>query len=248
MKKLILVLTVLLVAATFLCADVYIKTKTHTGAFEMMGQKQPARDDISEQWIGNNKNAQVTKAMTTAIDLDKNKIFIIMHAAKNYVEASLPLDMSKILPEQMAQMMSMMKLNVKVNPNGQTKKIKNWNCDGYDVTMEMTGMMPITMKMKVWATTDVPFDWKSYSEKMYPAVMKAQSMRMPFGDDIVKEYQKIKGFQVAFDMTTTVMGKDMKVSMAVVEISKKAAPAGVYAPPTGYNKAEKLSMPGMGGM
>lgn len=244
MKKLILVLTILLFVTAFLCADVYIKTKTHTDAVEMAGHKQPAKDDFSEQWIGKNKLAMLMKQMSTVIDLDANKIFIIMHASKNYIESTLPLDMSKLMPAQMAQMMSMMKMKVSVNPNGQTKKIQNWNCEGYDLIMELTGMMPMNMNFKVWATTDVPFDWKTFQEKMYPTIMK-QAMRMPFGEEAIKEFQKIKGYQVATEMSMSVMGQNIKVTTAVQEITEKAAPAGIYAPPAGYTKTDKLSMQSM---
>lgn len=242
MKKLILVLTLIVFTTVFLCADVYIKTKTHMDAFEMMGQKQPAKDEISEQWIGNNKFAQMMKQQTIILDLDKKMIYIVNHGAKTYIETSLPLDMSKLLPEQMAQMMGNMKINVTVNPNGQTKKIGSWNCNGYDVVMDIQFMMPMKMKMLIWATTDVPFDWKAFADKMFPAIMKAQSVQMPFGDEVVKEFKKIKGYQVASEMSMNMMGTEMKVNTEVQEITNKPAPAGTYAVPAGYTKNEKFSM------
>jgi hypothetical protein len=245
MKKLLLILTLVVFTAAFLCADVYIKTKTHTDAVEMMGQKQPAKDAFTEQWIGKDKFAQMMGKMSTILDLAKNKVFIIMHSSKTYLEVSLPLDMSKLMPEQMAQMMGNMKVSVTVNPNNQTKQIGKWNCKGYDVGMDIQFMMPMKMKMKIWATMDVPFDWKAFSEKMYPVVMKATSMRMPFGDEIVKEFQKIKGFQVATEMSMNMMGTEMKMNSQVVEITNKTAPAGTYSVPAGYTKNEKLSMKDM---
>lgn len=245
MKKLILVLTLIVFTAAFLCADVYIKTKTHTDAVEMMGQKQPAKDTFTEQWIGKDKFAQIMGNMSTILDLGKKKVFIVMHGTKTYLEASLPLDLSKLMPEQMAQMMGNMKINVTVNPSGQTKKIGKWNCNGYDVVMDIQFMMPIKMNMKIWATKDVPFDWKVFVDKMYPVVMKATSMRMPFGDEVVKEYQKIKGFQVATEMSMNMMGTEMKMNSQVLEMTTKAAPAGTYSVPTGYTKSEKLSMTDM---
>jgi hypothetical protein len=243
MKKLILVLTLIVFFTTaFLCADVYIKTKTHVGAFEMMGQKQPAKDELQEQWIGKNKFAQMMKQQTIIIDLDKKMLYIANHGAKTYIETSLPLDMTKLLPEQMAQMMKSMKISVTVNPNGQTKTIGKWNCSGYDVVMDIQFMMPMKMKMLIWATTDVPFDWKAFVDKMYPAIMKAQSVQMPFGDDVINAFKKIKGYQVATEMTMNMMGTDMKVNTEVLEITNKPAPAGTYAVPAGYSKKEKFSM------
>lgn len=237
MKKLILVVTLVVISFAFLNADVYIKTTNHTDAFEMMGQKQPAKDQVSEQWIGDNKFAQTAEGQTMVMDLNKDVIYVIYPDSKTYVEAKLPLDMTKLVPEQMAAMMSMMKMTVAVSPTSETKKIGNWNCKGYDVTMTMSMM---TMKMKSWVTQEVPFDWKAFSEKMFPQVMKL-SGSMGMDENAIKEFKKIEGFQVAMEMTMNMMGQDMKITSKVLEISKKPAPAGIYSVPPGYTKQDKLT-------
>jgi hypothetical protein len=237
MKKLILVVTLVVISFAFLSADVYIKTKTHTDAFEMMGQKQPAKDQVMEQWLGDNKFVQIMESQTMVLDLNQDVVYVIYPGSKSYVEAKLPLDMSKLVPEQMAQMMNMMKMTVTVNPTGDSKKIGDWNCKGYDVTMSMSMM---TMKMKSWVTQEVPFDWKAFSEKMFPQVMKL-SGSMGLDENAIKEFKKLDGFQVASEMTMNMMGQDIKTSSQVLEISKKSAPAGTYSVPQGYTKQEKLT-------
>jgi hypothetical protein len=238
MKKTILVLTLVLISFAFLSADVYVKTKTHTDAFEMMGQKQPAKDVTTEQWIAGNKFAQVSESQTMVIDLDKKVIYVIYHGDKTYVEAQLPLDIEKIMPDQLKAMMAMMKMTATVKPNGESKKIGQWNCKGYDITMNMQMM---NMKMKSWVTTDVPFDWKTFRDKMFPHVMKL-SGSMGMDDKSLEEFKKLEGFQVGGEVTVSVMGKDMKSTTEVMEINKKAAPAGIYSVPKGYKKVEKLAM------
>ena len=136
-------------------------------------------------------------------------------------------------------MMSMMKVTVKVAPNGQTQKINKWNCSGYDVDMNM---MMMQMKMKVWATTEVPFDWKMFS-KMYANVSKMQFM----DDAAIAEMMKINGYQVASEMTMDMMGSKLKVNSQVVEISQKPAPAGIYSVPAGFTKKATLSLEDMRG-
>jgi hypothetical protein len=238
MKKLIFVVTLVVISLAFLNADVYIKTNTHTDAFEMMGKKQPAKDQVSEQWLGDNKFAQISENQAMVMDLSKNVIYVIYPGTKTYVEAKLPLDISKLLPEQMAAMMDMMKMTLTVNPTTETKKIGDWNCKGYDVTMSMQMM---TMKMKSWVTKDVPFDWKAFYDKMYPYVMKL-SGGLGLDENALKEFKKFDGFQVAMEMTMNLMGKDMKTTSQVVEISKKPAPAGTYSVPEGYTKQDKLTI------
>jgi hypothetical protein len=239
MKKLLTAVFILLVAAAWASADIYIKSKTHTDAISMMGQNKPASDTFSEQWIGDDQFANITDRMTTIIDLKRNVFDMINNQSKTYVETTLPLDMSKLLPPEMSAMAGMMKASVTVTPNGQTKKIGQWNCTGYDVTMTMM-MMPI--KMTVWASTDVPFDATKYLTKMYGNVLKAQ---MRLDDKAVQEMQKVKGFWIATDTTMEMMGQKMHTSMEVVEISQKTPPPGTYSVPAGYTKQDKLSVKDM---
>lgn len=234
MKKILFAVILVLAVALMLPADVYIKTNVHTDAFAMMGQNQPAKDDVTEQWVGNNQLVNKTGDKIMIMDMNKKLMFIVNPKDKTYVETALPLDMSKLMPKEAASMISMMKVTVKVTPNGQTQKISKWNCSGYDIDMNM---MMMTMKMKVWATTDVPFDWNQFS-KMYANVSK-----MSFIDDAsITELMKVKGYQVSSEMNMDMMGSKMKVTSQVVEITQKPAPAGIYTVPAGYTKKDTLSL------
>ncbi|HUU38416.1 MAG TPA: DUF4412 domain-containing protein [Candidatus Desulfaltia sp.] len=236
MKKLSILLSLLLVLSAFAGADVYIKSKTHTDAFAVMGQSQPAKDETTEQWLGDEKFAAITPAITIIVDLKKNMLYWVNNGNKTYVESPLPFDFTKIIDAQMAQMMSqMMKMTVTVTPNGQTKTIGQWKCSGYDVALNMM-MMP--MNMSVWASTDVPFDVEQFM-KLYTNVIKA-TMRLD--DAAVQEMMKVKGYWIATDMNAEIMGAKMHSTTEVVEISKKTPDASVYTVPAGYTKKDKLSM------
>ncbi len=239
MKKAFISAIIVLVAALMLPADIYIKTNIHTDAFEMMNQKQPAKDAVTEQWVGNNQLVNKTGDKIMIMDMNKKLMFIVSPKDKSYVETALPLDMSKLLPPEAKAMMSMMKVTVKVAANGQSKKVGKWNCAGYDVDMNMM-MMP--MKMKVWATTEVPFDWKALA-KMSTNVSKMQFM----DDAAIAEFMKINGYQVASETSMDMMGSKMHMTSEVIEISQKPAPAGIYSVPAGYTKKDTLSMADMQG-
>ena len=239
MKKVFFAVVLVLAIALLLPADVYIKTNVHTDAFAMMGQNQPAKDEVMEQWVGNNQLANMTGDKIMIMDMNKSLMFIVNPKDKTYVQTTLPLDMTKLVPKEAASMMAMMKVTVKVTPNGQTKKIGKWNCSGYDMDMNMAMMQ---MKMTVWATTDVPFDWKLFS-KMYANVSKMQFM----DDAAIAEINKISGYQVASEMNMDMMGSKLKVTSQVVEIIQKSAPAGIYAVPVGYTKKDTLSLEDMHG-
>src|SRR4030042_6349116 len=194
MKKLAILFSLILVLAAFASADIYIKSKTHTDAFAVMGQSQPAKDETAEQWMGDDKFATITPEMTFIVDLKKNMLYWVNHSNKTYLESPLPFDRTKPLDPQMAQMMSqMMKMTVTVAPNNQTKTGGQWKCAGYDVALNMM-MMP--MKMSVWASTDVPFDVDKF-QKLYANVLKAQ---LRLDDAAGQEMMKVKGYWIATEM------------------------------------------------
>jgi hypothetical protein len=232
MKKLILIVSLLVISVVFLNADVYIKQKANMGAF--MGQ--PAKETIQEHWLGTNKMAMITPETTMIINMEAKKLYMVNNGNKTYIETDLPLDMTKLMPEQIAAMMKGMMdgMTMSVQPNGQTKKILNWNTSGYDVKITVMGM---EMKMTFWASKDVPFDWKKYTD-VYSEVYKAQ-LRM--GEKSMEEFKKIQGFPVETEMDA--MG--MKVTTTTVEISQKNPAPGIYSVPAGYAKKDKLSMEDM---
>jgi hypothetical protein len=239
MKKVLTVFSLLLVLAVAASADIYVKSKTHSDAFAMMGKSQPAKDDIAEQWFNDNQFAFISPETTIIVDLKKNIIDIINNTQKTYIESPLPFDFTKILDPQMAQMMGqMMKMTVTAAPNNQTKTVGQWKCDGYDVTINMM-MMP--MKIAVWASTDVPFDVAKF-KNLYMNVMKAQ---MRLDEASVTEMMKVKGYWIASETSMEMMGTKMRTTNEVVEITKKTASASVYSVPAGFTKKDKLSMQDM---
>jgi len=237
LKKFAAVFILLFVASLSLRADVYIKSKSHADAMTVMGQTTPATDSVQEQWIGDDVFANVSADQSMIISLKKNVMWIVNHKAKNYVEATLPLDIAKLLPPEAAAFAGMMKMSATVAEGTETKKIGQWNCKLYTMTMVMMGQNITT---KIWASTEVGFDTAAFNAKIMGNMLKGGGMMLD--DASVKEFSKIKGYQIATETTGAIMGANMRSTTEVVEISKKNAPAGVYAPPSAYTKTTSLSM------
>jgi hypothetical protein len=236
MKTMVFVLLMLALAAPAFAADVYVRVKTHTDPMAMMGQSTPARDDVQEMWISASKMAMIQKDRGSLVDLEKNVMYLVNHGDKSYVETPLPVDFAKLLPPEAASMAAMMQMKATVTPRAETKKIGEWDCTAYDATMNMMGMI---LNMKIWASTQVPFDAATFTAKMLPAVMQSQ---MGLDAASIKEFSKIKGYQIATDTTGDVMGAKLHTTTEVVEITQKAPPAGTYEPPAGYTKKATLSL------
>ena len=74
MKKLCILFSLVLVLAAFAGADIYVKSKTHTDAFAVMGQSQPAKDETAEQWFGDDQFAAITPGLSIVDDMKKNML------------------------------------------------------------------------------------------------------------------------------------------------------------------------------
>ncbi len=229
-----MVLALLILFSIPTIADIYIKQISHTDAFAMMGQEQPARDDSIYMWLGKDKMTVEMPQMKVIINIAENVMYWISHQDKSYVEMALPLDVEQYFPAQMTQLMKNVK--VTVTPTDEKQKIGEWECQAYEVVMNI---MMMDMKQKIWASTDVPFDWKEYSLEMLPKLSQA-TMGLP--EEAVQEMSKIQGFQIKTETIMDVPGNEMKSWQEVQEITKKNAPEGTYAPPEGYRKKDKLDM------
>lgn len=229
-------------------ADVYIMQKNHTDGFSMMGQDQPARDDVFVTWMGKDR-ARMDHGEDTSIILrmDRNALYIINHADMTYLEAEIggkedilssvlaAADLSSEEQAQAKKMMrgltSMMKPKVSVTETGETKKIKDWNCTKYGMTMSMMGATTVS---EVWATEDIKIDYG-----LYRGLTFSMMGGTPGVEDMLKEMEKIKGLVVLSTGTMSMMGKDVNSTQELVEVSEKSAPAAAYEIPTGYKKQGK---------
>jgi len=229
------VLLVLLASPTF-AADVFVKIKTHSDPIAAGGQAQPARDAVAEQWYGPGKTAQSGGDGGFIVDLEKNMAYMVNHRDKSYVPMPLPIDITKVLPPEVAQMAPRMQMTASVTPTTETKTIGSWPCTAYDVSLTVMGM---PMALRVWASTAVPAALLDYASQVTPVFLQGQ---MRLTDESVKEFAKIRGFQVATELTADMMGARMRTTTEVVEIVEKPAPAGTFAPPAGYAQKATLSL------
>ncbi len=235
-------------------ADVYMKQKIHTDEHKVMGQTQPAKDEIMVFWLGENKARTDQEAGTSSIFLGEKKIlYMINHNKKQYAE--MPLDLDKMFEEaaeagagedpEMAEakkkmpgfMKGLMKgmmgsMSAKVTETGEMKKIGSWNCRKYLIEMDM-GMGK--SQAEAWANEDLKIDYG-----LYFTSANAMLASQPGFDKIVKEMQKVKGVIVYQTAKISAMGADITSTTEVLECTDKSAPAGNYDIPAGYKKVKSF--------
>jgi hypothetical protein len=238
-------------------ADVYMKQKTHTGSFTMMGQTQPEKDEIMVFWLGENnvRTDQETAKTSVILKSDKKLLYMLDHNKMQYSE--MPLDFDKMFEEAAAAeggddpekaeamkkmpgfMKNMMKgvmgnMSAKVTDTGETKKIGSWNCRKYLIEMDM-GMGGKT-NSESWATEDLKIDYT----KAFTAA-NAMMASMPGFEKIIQEMKKVKGVVVLQTAKVTMMGAEVTSTTELIEATEKDAPAGNYDVPAGYKKVKSVS-------
>ena len=230
---------------TILEADVYIKQKYHTDAYEIMGQSQPATEKMFVTWMGEDKARRDQDEDTSIIvRLDKNVMYVINHAEMAYGEIPVSetsdiltaalsgSDLSGEEQDQAEQMMKgfaqMFQPTVSVTDTGEKQKIKNWNCNKFLMTMEMMGT---TSTSEIWATEDIKINYELYMTLGLAMMPKTSGL-----DKMQEEMKKIKGMTVLSTDTASITGTDVKSTQELMEILEKPAPAGTYDVPEGYKE------------
>ncbi len=249
MRKLLIsfVVMVFLSLATQSWADDYLKTRHVSEAYEVMGQKQPATEEIVETWISANK-ARMNSGTSSSVIMrgDKKVLYMLDHGKRTYTE--VPLDFSKAMSnmteeqggdqqmaEMMAQMMgAMMKVNASVVDTQTTKTVNDWNCRVYELTMNMP--MGNTVS-EICATEEIDLDMSVYN-KIGHAMMAGQQGF----DELLREMEKIKGVSVLTISKATVMGATIVSREELMEHKSMSAPAGSFDIPEGYTKQDFMAM------
>jgi len=244
----------LLIITSSLQADIFMKQKSHTDGFQMMGQSQPAKEEIQNIWITSEKIRSDGETQSFIMRLDQNKMYMLNHQEKTYVE--MPLNFGKMMDskmqeamegddmsaqdkEKMMQMMQgMTQMKVTVTPAGETKKIGDWNCQKYIQSMQ-TMMGPATSE--IWATEDLEMDYEVYSKFMAAMGGGPGGMFGDFMTDMAEEMKKIKGVPVLTISTMNVMGSSVKSTQELIEYKQGSAPAGIFDLPKGYKKTEEMN-------
>lgn len=230
-----LTLVLALVAAPAVQADTVLKMKSHTDAFQMMGQSQPATDQDITFWIGDDRALRSTGDQDVLLRLDQKKLYVIDREAKTYSALDLPVDFTAYLPpevkQQMGQMLEAMTMNATVEPTDQTKEIGDWDARLYRVNL--SNQMGMTIDSQVWVTKDVDIDLSSFQE-----MTRAMASLQPGAAAAAEELLKIDGVPVLMESEIKGMGGGTTSREELVSAETQDAPAGIYEIPEGYTEQE----------
>lgn len=220
-------------------ADVYIKETNRTESYVLGFQTDTKNDPPTELWMSETRIAYRIPRRTYIVDLEAQTFTVVNAESRTYVESPLPLDPSAILSDDVQARYEVWRRSGTVNDVGKTEEILGKTANEYEIEFweVENGEKSNAQSARVWATTDVDFDWKRIDELLDP-------LRIILNRDetLRGELHKIKGVQLKVEWWTGWFGKGRKHLTEVVEIAlDRDPPEGVYTPPGSFKKKERLA-------
>lgn len=233
--RLTLALAATLLAVPAAEADTRLEMKSHTDAFEVMGQSQPATDQDITLWIGEDRALRSSADQAVLLRLDQKKLYMIDREARTYSALDLPVDFTAYIPpemkQQMGQMLDAMAMSATVEPTEERKEINGWATRLYRVSL--SNQMGMTVESEVWVTGDVEIDLSSFKE-----MTRAMASLQPGAGAAADELLKIEGVPVLMESKIEGMGGGTTSREELVSAETQEAPAGTYEIPEGYTEEE----------
>lgn len=216
-------------------ADTVLKMKSHTDAFQVMGQSQPARDAEITYWIGDDRALRDDGETATLLRADEDKLYVLNHAEETYSVLELPVDLASLFPEQsrqqMEQMLQAMEMTASVEPTDERKEVNGFSARRYDVVLE--NQMGMKVESTVWATEDLDVDLESFHR-----MSRAMASLQPGGAAVAEELLQVAGIPVLMETRIEGMGGSTTSREELVSAETKDAPPGTYDVPEGYEEQE----------
>jgi hypothetical protein len=233
----------ILVAATLAFstagADVYIKELNGQDSYFLGVKTKSAVESSNELWIGDNKLAYVTPGRTFIVDREAKTFCVVNTDSQTYVMMPLPVSLPDVLADDLASRYRERRRSGSVDATGKTAEMLGHEATEYEVVFwEVAGGEKSNeIAFRVWATTDVPFDWTPIDELMVPlrtVLNRDEALRA--------ELLEIRGVQLRTEWDGGgQLGWKRKNFSKVVEISDREAPAGLYEAPAGFTRKDRLT-------
>ncbi|MCP5105677.1 MAG: hypothetical protein GY950_19980 [bacterium] len=159
-----------------------------------------------------------------------------------FVEVSLPPDFEKIVDKKVTALFRMDEAGGSVKPTGETKKISNRACTGYERKFWAAdqGSRYENRIETLWMTIDVPFDVTLY-HSLNAILVDLYRYVAHWDRQLVNDLKRTPGFPMAVYSRFYIKKTVSKAYREVIEITEKKPPVGLYSIPAGYKKKEKLT-------
>lgn len=239
MKKYLFLILLVYLFTMWGFADVLIRQKSHTEGYYYGGSNNPPVDAEITVWIGKQKSAVFTENRIIIIDKQSNKGYFVNKRDKSYAMSPLPMELSHLVPAELAKYLGTIQYNGSVKATGEVKTIGKYKCTSYKVNsfvMYQGGKVNETDAV-IWVTAGTPVDAGVYTG-LNQSLLKLRN----YSPQLLEETEKIKGVPILIENLVYPKGFSVKTTVKAVDISEKQPPAGIYKVPEGFKQKEKLTI------
>jgi hypothetical protein len=218
-------------------ADDYLKIHHLTDATEVMGEPQPAVDEVVEVWLGADRARMDTgKSSSVILSEPDQLLYVIDHHEKTWSE--VPMDLTKAVSQmagsdETAQMVaglmgSMLQVQAAVTDTGEDKTVGRWPCRVYKLNITM----PVgTTDSVICAHPDI-----DVRGGLYYRLANVMLAGQPGFQEALREMEKIKGLPVHTVSTVAAMNSTIRTTDELLDYQQGTAPAGTFDLPEGYTQ------------
>ena len=212
-------------------ADLMLRLKGHIEAFKVGDRAQEPRDADVNVWLATDKMRRDEGPLSAIVRLDRKKLYLVNHAEKTYSVVDLPVDLAKLVPkgdqEKFQQFVAESRIQAKVAPAAETRKIRGWNAHRVDV--ELSNAHGLRVSTRMWLTKDLgPYG-------AYNRMNGVLASLQPNSAEWSHKIGDLDGFPVYQETTVNVGGASFKSHEEVVAVETKEVPDVTYDPPVGFN-------------
>jgi len=233
-----------LISAFTVDADMFLRYKKATDAYKVAGSEVPATTGESKAWIskemaafddgeGHRSIMHFTKRTLTVIDIGNKQYSVInIDSVGSMINSAIAQGMgndedAEAMNAMMQGMMGdMLKSAMTVKKSAERQKIGAWNCTRYDITLSNMAGKTVS---EMWITKEIKCD-PAYFNMLKNGMLAL----MPGFGSIAEEMKKIDGIPVKTVTKAAAMNVSITSTETLLESAEKAAPAGTYSIPKGF--------------
>jgi hypothetical protein len=191
-----------------------------------------------EWWFGRDRMAFVTQDWRYVFDKTRGRVLVINTADRYYVEAKMTADSRELVDPGYVGALGRFRANGTVERSPKKKMALGRECAGTVISEWLVNDNQhfFDRDRMVYATTDVPFDWR-LSRDLAAWMLSFFNPEMTYFGGM----RSIEGFPLSETDVYVRNTQRMAYGTEVTEIREAVSPDGFYDIPEGFGRREKLS-------
>ncbi len=244
MNRKIVILTVILLGASFIHADVLVTEKVKVKSW-LLGVLPVGKSAqyVNQYYIGDGRLAALEGHRVIIVDTHVDSVWVVNKLTRTVVAASLPLNVEDLIGFEVKQRYEKQHTTGYVKSLEKTKTINGQPCQRYRVTYWAVSPDLIVEERyyNVWTTNAIEMDYDIYM--VYQNIVNQIYNRSL---TLQVELTKVEGLQMRADVPFGIGGWVRKSRTTVTGIAEVDTPPGAYTIPTGYTRKPRLTLGDLG--